>query len=209
MANKEKKIIPNNLLKIRQELGYSQKELAAILNVSERMICNYETNESNLPPDKAILLSQKWNYSLDWIYCNKTSNSDKINIKNYSEEESFNFLVDIRDFLSCYQDKVKLSVSDTYWEYIKEVSKIKQSSQTSQEKKRKTSELNGLYKKNNNENITWEFSIDIEDFTSMIHFGNSSIPFVTCEPNSSDIENKEKIKEIKDFFHSLTLPSQE
>jgi DNA-binding XRE family transcriptional regulator len=30
MANKEKTIIPNKLLKIREELGYSQKEIGEI-----------------------------------------------------------------------------------------------------------------------------------------------------------------------------------
>ena len=68
MANKEKKIISNNLLKIREELNYTQQELGQILDVSERMICYYETGLSSLPIDKAVLIRKKWNYSLGWIY---------------------------------------------------------------------------------------------------------------------------------------------
>ena len=68
MANKPKEKIPNNLLSIREELKLTQKELGEILNVSVRQICNYETDEtSTLPLDKAILISKKWNYSLDYI----------------------------------------------------------------------------------------------------------------------------------------------
>ena len=68
MYNKVKEIYPCNLLELRKNLGLTQKELGEILGVSERMICNYETGEITLPIDKAIILSQRWNYTLDWIY---------------------------------------------------------------------------------------------------------------------------------------------
>ena len=94
MANKEKKIISNNLLKIREELNYTQQELGQILDVSERMICYYETGLSSLPIDKAVLIRKKWNYSLDWIY-----NQDLSGKFHDVSEETPDFLVDIRRFL--------------------------------------------------------------------------------------------------------------
>lgn len=60
---------PCNLLELREELQLTQKQLAEILDVSERMIGYYETGVVTLPIDKAILLCQKYNYTLDWIYC--------------------------------------------------------------------------------------------------------------------------------------------
>lgn len=40
---------PCNLLELREELQLTQKQLAEILDVSERMIGNYETGVVTLP----------------------------------------------------------------------------------------------------------------------------------------------------------------
>lgn len=205
MANKEKEIISTNLLAIREEQGYSQKELASILGVSERMICNYETNVSNLPPDKALLLAKKWNYSLDWIYCNTNNNLDRINLKNYSEEECIKFLVDIRHFIICSDDKIKLSINKSYWEYINKVNEIRHSNRTSQEKKREIAQLNGSYRLDDNTNISLEFSTDINNFISMMNFGNGhSCIYASENPKPLTQLSEEQIIEARNFLNILT-----
>lgn len=204
MSNKKKQIIPNKLLAIREEKGYSQKELASILGVSERMICNYETNVSNLPPDKALLLAKKWNYSLDWIYCNGANNLDRINLKNYSEEECIKFLVDIRDFFICSDGKITLSINNSFWEYIKKVNDIKHSSKTPKEKEREIAQLNGSYQVADKTNIAWNFSTDISNFISMMNFGQDSYcTFVSDNPINSSTISEEKMKEATIFLELL------
>ncbi len=203
MANKIKDIIPNNLLKIREKHGYTQKEMSEILDVSERMICNYEIGESNLPIDKAVLLSKKYNYSLDWIYCNTQNNFDKIKFENYSEEENKNFLVDIRKFITISDNKITFSINNSYWKYLKKLKDIKNSYKTSKEQIREISELNGMYKSNDNTNITMNLSFAISDFVSMINFDNSS--YVCCFDNDSNKDDitEDNIKEVTDFLKSL------
>lgn len=203
MPNKIKDIIPNNLLKIREELDYTQKEFAEILDVSERMICNYETGESTLPPDKAVFLSKKYNYSLDWIYCNTQNDSVKTEFENYTEEENKNFLVDIRNFITISDDKITFSINNSYWKYLNKVKKLKSSDRTSKERIREISELNGIYESNDNTNITMNLSLKISDFVSMINFDNSSC--TCCFDNNSDNKDitEENIKEATDFLKSL------
>lgn len=203
MANKIKDIIPNNLLKIREKLEYTQKDLSEILDVSERMICNYEIGESNLPIDKAVLLSQKYNYSLDWIYCNTQNDFVKTEFENYTEEENKNFLVDIRNFITISDDKITFSINNSYWKYLNRVKEIKSSDRTSKEQIREISELNGIYKSNDNTNITMGLSFKISDFVSMISFDNSSC--TCCFDNNSDNKDitEENIKEATDFLKSL------
>lgn len=203
MANKIKDIIPNNLLKIREKLEYTQKDLSEILDVSERMICNYEIGESNLPIDKAVLLSQKYNYSLNWIYCNTQNDFVKTEFENYTEEENKNFLVDIRNFITISDDKITFSINNSYWKYLNRVKEIKSSDRTSKEQIREISELNGIYKSNDNTNITMGLSFKISDFVSMISFDNSSC--TCCFDNNSDNKDitEENIKEATDFLKSL------
>ena len=51
--------------KLRKEHGYSQKRLAAKLNVSEAMISKYEANQSTPPLDTMCTISRIFNVSMD------------------------------------------------------------------------------------------------------------------------------------------------
>ena len=46
MIKKPKSPCQNNLANIRDDLGYTQKQMGEILGVSERMIQKYESNQS-------------------------------------------------------------------------------------------------------------------------------------------------------------------
>lgn len=142
MANKCKKKVGNNVLRIREQLGYTQKQFGEILGISERMICNYETNESNLAPDIALTISKKWGYSLDYIYCDileEPINKEQKQ-KRYITDKTI-FDVDIRDFIACSNDKITIQMDKAYWDYILEVNNIKMSNQTDDEKYRMIAEL--------------------------------------------------------------------
>lgn len=123
MANKIKEIYPNNLLKIREHLGYTQEEMGKILDVSERMICNYETGESNLPIDKAILLSKRYNYSLDWIYRIEDTSIKNAYLHSHNVELA-KFMVDARDFISFSDNMYHFCIPENYQKYISEINTI-------------------------------------------------------------------------------------
>lgn len=145
MAQKRKERHPCNLLKLREELKLTQKQLGEILEVSERMICNYETGEITLPIDKALVLSKKYGYSLDWIYLVPV-NAPSEKVVGYTK-----FIVDIRHFLSFSNDSVLFTIPNYYWEYIKKRNAITSSKSLDEDKKRRIAELNGTYEVRENE----------------------------------------------------------
>lgn len=206
MANKEKKIIPTNLLKIREELNYSQKELGGYLGVSERMVCNYETGESNLPIDKAIFISEKWNYSLNWIYCN--CDFSEIQMNSYKEKP--NFLEDIRHFFKLEGNQVVFSVPQYYWDYMFILNKINSSMATDNEKKRKIAELNASYRNANKTGISMEYSIEKDKFVSMICLGDNFHPFASENQPCDNFEtSEEKKQEVLSFLKLITSQNDE
>lgn len=203
MANKIKEIYSNNLLKIREELGYTQAEMGKILDVSERMIYNYETEESNLPIDKAILLSKKYNYSLDWIY-----GIDKTHTNNISVHENAlqinKFVVDLRDFISFSDNKLHFNIPDNYWNYISELNAILSSNKTDNEKKRLKAELDGEYKKLNKNKIVWRVSIPADEIHSYIHSSSKFIPFVDSHAPSENEPSEEQLAKAISFLKEFT-----
>lgn len=203
MANKIKEIYPNNLLKIRETLGYSQIEMGKILDVSERMICNYETGESNLPIDKAILLSNKYNYSLDWIYDIRKIQNNTASSQEYPEQLD-KFVMDIRNFISFSDGMYHFSIQDNCRKYIDEIYSIFSSNKTDNEKKRLKAELDGKYNNNNKGNVIWRISIPADEIFSYIHFGTSFIPYSFTENDSDSEPTKEQIESAVSFLNEIT-----
>lgn len=203
MANKIKKKIPNKLLEIRTELNYTQKQFGTILGVGERQINNYETGKSNLQLEYALLISKKWNYSLNWIYGQNTEKRTvDINAK-YPDSENINFLVDIRDFFHKKDDSICFSIPDYFWTYIDEVNKIEISTRSEIEKKRAISQLNGKYKDNKKNNLIWKCSLDIDMFHSLLDFGDSTCVYATQNKEDLPEINNEQIEEATKFLNSL------
>ena len=202
MANKPKEKIPNNLLSIREELKLTQKELGEILNVSVRQICNYETDEtSTLPLDKAILISKKWNYSLDYIYCNSTV-SKKSNTY-YTETEKNNFLVDIRTFFCKEKDNLYFTITNSFWEYLKTKENILSSLNSKKETKRAIAELDANYKVEDKSDIRWEYKLPYYKFISKLHFGDSSTIYATSE-ESKNKPSPEAVEEVTSFLNFIS-----
>ena len=194
--------IQNNLLSIREELKLTQKELGEILNVSVRQICNYETDEtSTLPLDKAILISKKWNYSLDYIYCNSTV-SKKSNTY-YTETEKNNFLVDIRTFFCKEKDNLYFTITNSFWEYLKTKENILSSLNSKKETKRAIAELDANYKVEDKSDIRWEYKLPYDKFISKLHFGGSSTIYATSE-ESKNKPSPEAVEEVTSFLNFIS-----
>ena len=85
--------IYTRLAELREDLDLTQEQLAEILGVSTKMVSNYETGANALPIDKALILSEKYGYSLDWLYKKYNINFD--NCKD--------FLIDIRKWVCKFQ----------------------------------------------------------------------------------------------------------
>lgn len=203
MANKQKIHIPNNLVAIRNREECTQKELAEILGVTERQVCNYEIGESgSLPIDKAIFISKKWNYSLDYIYCNATTSEPRIP-NCYPQYERNNFLVDIRDFLRIENQNILFTITNTFWKYIEEREKINSSFGSKREKKRRSAELSANYENEEENCIFWKCSIPIDKFISQIQIGEISSPFGIMNENPEK-PSQEKIEEAREFLKIIT-----
>lgn len=209
MANKPKKKIKSNLLKIREELDLTQEELGKILNVSTRQICNYESDDcSTLPLDKALILSQKYNYSLDWIYCNSLSTPKKY--LSYPEQEKDNFLIDMRNFI-CTEENggnsvlkkkyISFIIPDCYWQYMSEKNKILSSHIAKQKKSHDLAELNSKYSVVNSSTLCWKYSIPYDDFMSHLHLGDAFCPYIPNDKNISTMDIlPEQITEAEEFI---------
>ncbi len=193
--------------------------MGKFLGVSATMISYYETGKNNLPTDKAEKICEKWNYNINWLYTQETTDNKETTNNNqlifYPEYENTTFLVDIRDFISVKYDKenntsfICFSLPNYYWEYIKYVNQIDTSSKTEKEKTRAIAELNSLYKKtkensNDDNNIYWEAKYNINDFISTLHFGDKSLTYATSKENDMPQISKEQINDAKEFLNFLT-----
>lgn len=187
-------IVPNNLLNIRTELGLSQNEMGEILGVSTRMICNYEIGTSNLPPDKAMILSTKFNYSFSYIYADKTKqpvNSDS-------------FMIDIRKTITCDNDNVYFTITDNHWNYLCELLGINNSVNTNKTKINDRLELDAKYANSTESDIIWRVTIPKKEFYSYVQSDNGLLPFY--EPNSNKNKHKptkEQTENILNFFEDI------
>lgn len=193
--DKIKEVVKSNTCEIRAELGLTQIELGKILGVSDRAIQNYEALEPDysLPIEKAMLIHNKWDYSLDQIYL------------DFSQKPAFNkFNVDIRDFVSIEGESVVFSIPDYYWEYINEIKRINESDSLPQEKKRLIKKIEAKYS-GNSHSIIWKCKLPISDFFSFVKFGKEEIPYVGAEPNTIFVDpSEEQLKEASDFLNEIT-----
>ena len=60
--------IGKNIKSLRQERGYSQKELAEVLNISPSCLSKYESDKAQIPPETMISIADTLNVSLDYIF---------------------------------------------------------------------------------------------------------------------------------------------
>lgn len=186
---RESDTICTKLADLRKDLGLTQEKLAEILEVSTKMVSNYETGTNVLPIDKALFLSKEYGYPLDWLYKKEDINFDNLN----------DFLIDIRELLYQKDDEIYLSISFSYWNYIKAVNAIRHSDKTQGEQRREIFKLNKEYKKNHD--FAWEISVKSEEFSTYFKPNrNSSCPYITEESIETDIPDEELEKFQKEII---------
>lgn len=200
MSKKPESSCQNNLANIRDDLGYTQKQMGEILGVSTRMIQKYESYQYNLPIEKAIFLSNKYNYSLDWIYCNRDPYRNKEYIPCYQCENN-KFVMDIRNFITRSNDLIHIVIPDNYWNYIKKLNKVMSSNISNVEKNIEKKKLSEKFLENNNKN--WKFSIDYKKFYSYLIFDDKEIPFVDDDNIKKKKVTESQIKEAEKFLNEL------
>lgn len=204
MIPKQKLSHSNKLLQIREELKLTQKEMGELLGVKERMISNYESGYTTLPLDKALLLSRKYNYSLEWIYdipC--TSNNPFNNYRKYEESQNTNFFVDIRKILYSSNDHIYFAIPDTFWMYCNELEKIESLAITDNEKERKKKELYAAYSPQSSQDKYWTLKISKDDFLPYLFQNTEFIPFAEPEPSSSSEPSELEKTALKNFFSKI------
>lgn len=60
----------NRIRFVRTALGLSQDDLAAMLKVSRQEVSNYETGNRPVTIDKAMIIAERFEVSLDYLFCN-------------------------------------------------------------------------------------------------------------------------------------------
>lgn len=77
----------NNLKELRKENGYSQREVAEVISVSQRVYSNYERGEKEPSIDTLIKLSKLFKTTIDYILCNENK---RISTMEENEMKIFN-----------------------------------------------------------------------------------------------------------------------
>lgn len=182
----------NNLREIRKHLGFTQCQMAEILNVGIDMYRNYERWEYLIPASRAKIIADKYNYSLDYIY-------------KLSEKESRvdQFMVDIRDVVSREYDNIIFRISDLYWEYLHEKNVIQSSNNTTHDKNNKIAELDSKYIPEDNGHIR-KLVIKRQTFISMFKSDNEEVVYGFNDNECEKVEIPEnRLEEVKNTINPI------
>lgn len=149
---KEKNRFKNRLKDILEEIGFSETDFADEFNSNPSKISKYLNGQTQLPLNLALEISEKYEFSLDWIYCRESLNSK-------------NFLIDIRELFYCGQDKIYIKIPKKQLYYIFELNEIKNSDKHKTNKRVNLSDLNEDFLNDDDQNeIMVTFEISKDDF---------------------------------------------
>lgn len=200
IKSKTKNENANNLREIREHLGFTQYQMAEILDVGIDMYRKYERWETLVPASRAKIIADKYNYSLDYIY----------NLAK-KEKRTDQFMIDIREIISYKADKIFIKISDAYWKYLYAKNQIEKSNNTTQDKKNRMAELDSQsisgYK-----NVVWqtEFQISKEILQSYSEYGNDKVPCYFEDSKGDRLEIlDERLEEAQNFFAKLMNYNEE
>ncbi len=56
-----------NLMELREDFGKTQKEIAALLGIDQRVYSNYETGKREIPVRHLIVLANYYGTTIDYI----------------------------------------------------------------------------------------------------------------------------------------------
>ena len=86
--------IGDTIKSLRQEKGYSQKELATALNISASCLCKYEANRAQIPAETLISIADIFNVSLDYLFgrSNFAFDYDSLNTNYVNKVKTYTML---------------------------------------------------------------------------------------------------------------------
>lgn len=113
-------IFSKNLIRLRKNKKLSQRELAVITGLSQRMITYYENNPNSIPVEKLEILSKALDVSIAELF-------------GYDKNDIYSDNLDVRWFKKIHEIK-QLSESDQK-EIMKHINSLVEKNQLKQEKK--------------------------------------------------------------------------
>lgn len=142
----------NRFKEILEKIGFSETAFADEFDLTPSRISQLVKGQTQLPLELAMKLCDKYEFSLDWIYCKESLNSK-------------NFLIDIRELFYCKQDKIYIKIPKKQFCYILELNEIKNSDKHNTNKKVILSDLNEDFLNDDDQNeIMVIFEISKDDF---------------------------------------------
>ncbi|WP_432740156.1 helix-turn-helix transcriptional regulator [Staphylococcus equorum] len=111
----------NNLSELRKMENLTQEQLAEKLNLSLATIKKYES-ERQIPIDQALLISEMFDVSLDWLYCKK----DIINERDTMVEvlQSLNKVFKITNRKNHNGDDVVLLINSKFRYFLRDLNEL-------------------------------------------------------------------------------------
>ena len=102
------------IIKIREWEGLTQETLAEELNTTPQTISLAERGAQMLSPEHARKITQKYGYSLDWIY----------GISKTPKTENRKYYVDIREIISIKDNAVHVKLPSDLYEYLRDLGNL-------------------------------------------------------------------------------------
>lgn len=194
-------MIENRLRDLREQNSIrTQEEMARFLGIKQRTYRKYENGEEEIPIKHARKLVKKYECSLDWLYKVDASKSyDNV------QEKKQKFGVDIRDIISCKDNKIIIKISDALWEYFSARNIINAKMDTAYAKNNQILDLNKEFVISDN-NIQWkvEIAVNMDDFVSFYNADGEKIPVYLGDNERKQKEpTEEELKEATSFFKRL------
>lgn len=111
----------NNLSELRKMENLTQEQLAEKLNLSLATIKKYES-ERQIPIDQALIISEMFDVSLDWLYCK----NDIINERDTIVEvlQSLNKVFKITNKKSHNGDDVVLLINSKFRDFLRDLNEL-------------------------------------------------------------------------------------
>ncbi len=111
----------NNLSELRKMENLTQEQLAEKLNLSLATIKKYES-ERQIPIDQALIISEMFDVSLDWLYCK----NDIINERDTMVEvlQSLNKVFKITNRKNHNGDDVVLLINSKFRDFLRDLNEL-------------------------------------------------------------------------------------
>lgn len=190
MAKRIQMPVDNNLDLLLHKNSLEDNDLAEFLNVDSSTIRKYKNYETNLPIDLGVKLADKYEYSLDWIYRRENNNSK-------------NFMIDIRELITCDENNIYISLSSKHMKYINDMFEVKNMDEKESIKYHEQSKITNHHINSEDDGIICKAEIPKDEFFDYI----DDVPYSTSK-NTDISKRKSTEKEKRDYTNIIEASSQ-